>query len=61
MPHKMLFQKNKTAFYQSTMEKKRIILKDKKLKERIKKEGRKGAKRDFLELLRRSARTITYS
>jgi hypothetical protein len=43
------------------MEKKRLIVKDKKLKERIKKEGRKNAKRDFLELLRRSAKTIDYS
>jgi hypothetical protein len=43
------------------MEKKRIVFKDKHLKERIKKEGRKSAKRDFLELLRRSARTNYYS
>jgi hypothetical protein len=43
------------------MGKKRLIIKDKKLKERIKKDGKKNAKRDFLELLRRSARTLDHA
>ncbi|HSW96298.1 MAG TPA: hypothetical protein VLF89_00580 [Candidatus Saccharimonadales bacterium] len=38
------------------MVKKRIIMKDKKLKDFFKKGGRKGAKKDFLELLKRAAK-----
>ncbi|HSW88867.1 MAG TPA: hypothetical protein VLG12_06920 [Candidatus Saccharimonadales bacterium] len=40
------------------MEKKNIIIKDKKLKEFFKKGGRKGAKKDFFELLKRAARPL---
>jgi hypothetical protein len=37
------------------MTKKRILIKDKKLKDFFKKGGRKGAKRDFFELLKRAS------
>jgi hypothetical protein len=37
------------------MSTKRIKIKDKKLKEFFKKGGRKGARKDFLELLKRAA------
>ena len=37
-----------------TMTKNRITIKDKKLKALLKKGGRKGAKKDFFELLKRS-------
>ncbi len=36
------------------MSKQRIKIKDKKLKEFFKKGGRKGARKDFLELLKRA-------
>jgi hypothetical protein len=36
-------------------QKRRITIKDKKLKEILKKGGRKGAKKDFFELLKRAA------
>jgi hypothetical protein len=36
------------------MTKKRITIKDKKIKELLKKGGKKGAKKDFFELLKRS-------
>jgi len=36
------------------MKKQKITIKNKTLKEQIKKEGRKGAKKDFFELLRRA-------
>ncbi len=39
------------------MTKKRITIKDKKLKEFFKKGGRKGARRDFFELVKRAAIT----
>jgi hypothetical protein len=38
------------------MIRKRIIIKDKKLQAFLKKGGRKGAKRDFLKLLKRAVR-----
>lgn len=34
----------------------RVIIRDKKIKEILKKGGRKGAKKDFFELLRRALR-----
>jgi hypothetical protein len=34
--------------------KKRLVIKDKVLKKMIKDEGRKGAKKDFFELLKRA-------
>ena len=41
------------------MTKKRLSVKNRKLREQIKAEDKKIMKRNFLELLRRSARTIT--
>lgn len=38
------------------MAKKRIVIKDKKLKQLIMKEARDGAKKDFFELLKRATR-----
>jgi len=40
------------------MPKNRITIKDKKIKELVKKGGRKGAKKDFFELLKRSAKPL---
>jgi hypothetical protein len=36
------------------MTKNKIVIKDKKVKELLKKGGRKGAKKDFFELLKRA-------
>jgi len=41
--------------------KKRIRIKDKKLKEILKKGGRKGARKDFFELLSRTTGRSDYS
>jgi hypothetical protein len=38
--------------------KKRILIKDKKLKDLFKKGGRKGSKRDFFELVKRASGKI---
>lgn len=38
------------------MDKKRLRIKDKKLKEILKKGGRKGAKGDFIELMKRAVK-----
>jgi len=40
------------------MPKNRITIKDKKLKELLKKGGRKGAKKDFFELVKRSVKPL---
>lgn len=40
------------------MTKKRLAIKDKKLRELLKKEGKKEMKKDFFELLRRAGKTI---
>jgi len=40
------------------MTKKRITIKDKKIKALLKKGGRKGAKKDFFELLKRSVSQV---
>lgn len=50
-----LEKRNHTA-YTYCMAKRRIVIKDKKLKQLIKKEGREGAKKDFFELLKRATR-----
>jgi len=39
------------------MTKKRLVIKDKALKSFLRKGGRKGARRDFFELLKRAATT----
>jgi hypothetical protein len=39
--------------------KKRPVAKDKKVKQLLKKGGRKGAEKDFLELVRRASITIS--
>ncbi|HWY79725.1 MAG TPA: hypothetical protein VNW29_05190 [Candidatus Sulfotelmatobacter sp.] len=40
------------------MKKKRLIIKNKKLKTLLGKEGRSGAKKDFFELLKRAVNNI---
>jgi hypothetical protein len=40
------------------MTKNRIIIKDKKIKELLKKGGRKGARKDFFELLKRAVKPL---
>jgi len=40
------------------MTKKHITLKDKKIKDLLKKGGRKGARKDFFELLKRSVKPL---
>ncbi|HEX7041646.1 MAG TPA: hypothetical protein VF189_00190 [Patescibacteria group bacterium] len=42
------------------MKKKRIGVKNKKLRELLKKGGRENARRDFFELLKRAARTVSF-
>ncbi len=41
-------------WYKYSMARKRLIPKDKKVKEMLKKGGRKGAKKDFIELIKLS-------
>lgn len=41
--------------------KKRLVIRNKKIKELLKKGGREGAKKDFTELLRRAAKTLSHS
>jgi len=43
------------------MPKKRLVIRNKKLRESIKNEEKKVMKRNFIELLRRAARTISDS
>ena len=43
------------------MKKKRVKVKDKELKQLLKNGGRKGARRDFFELIRRAAKSINKS
>jgi hypothetical protein len=43
------------------MTKKRVTIKDKKLRALLKEGGRKGAQKDFFELLRRAVKTTSNS
>ncbi len=40
------------------MIKKKIVIKDKEIKDLVKKGGRKGAKKDFFELLKRASKSV---
>lgn len=49
-------QRKQNSTPEKLMTKKRLVLKDKKIKALIKDGGRKGARRDFFELLKRAVR-----